>query len=121
MLGWEVFVSRQETESSLEKQDEVLLARWTTGIRGLDWIDDLIKADKATDLGGNGYPFRYSSTAGVLLPILTGGLPPNSSPAVIGDDYVLPPGWNGNIELDLAKWSDCPSEERLVIEAWDQS
>ncbi|HSB61423.1 MAG TPA: hypothetical protein VLI67_06870 [Vicinamibacteria bacterium] len=111
-------VFRNVSGESLER---VLVARWMTGVFGLRWIDDLVKARKAVDLGGNGYPCRYSIAAGVLRPVISNGLPPNESPPVIGADYALPGGWSSELKVDAAALSECRSEEELLIEAWDQS
>ena len=119
MLGWDVMVLRPELRST--GKPECLLARWTTGVFGLEWLDDLVKEGRAIDLGGNGYPNRYSVTLDAVLPILRRGLPANDSPVVIGDDYVLPQGWNGKLEMNAAELVDCSNDESLVIEAWDQS
>jgi hypothetical protein len=121
MLGWDVMVFRKIPRPQPEKAEELLLARWATGVFGLKWLDDLVRSNRAVDLGGNGYPSRYSIAAGVLLPVISRGLPANSSPLVVGEDYSLPPGWNGKLEIDAEKFSACPSEEQLIIEAWDQS
>ncbi len=94
MLGWAVFVFRekdlQNEKSSREKARSI--ARWESGLFGLQWIDSLVKEGNAADLGGNGYPNRYTTTADVLFPILRSGLPRNDSPPVVGDDYALPAG-----------------------------
>ncbi|WP_166213102.1 hypothetical protein [Cognatiluteimonas telluris] len=116
MLGWDVLVFREGADSL---KDSALI-RWDTGVFGLDWLDDLVKANKAVDLGGNGYPNRYSVTAATLLPILANGLPRNHSPLVIGEDYSLPPGWNGQLKIEPAALG-CSPGDILVIEAWDQS
>ncbi len=115
MLGWEVFVLR----SPDAKRDE-LIAHWQTSAFGLRWLDQLVKDGKASNLGGNGYPNLYSVTAGVLFPIIKKGLPANSSPLVIGDDYVIPEGWNGNVvwKQDPAT---CKENDLLILEIWDQS
>ena len=118
MLGWGVHVYRGLAGNPSTR---IRVARWRTGIFGLTWIDDLVKTGKAMDLGGSGYPSRYSMPAGVFLSVISKGLPPTESPAVIGDDYVLPSGWNGEIEVDVAALSECGNEEELLIEAWDQS
>lgn len=112
MLGWEIFVFQANDESSS-------IANWKTGILGLRWIDGLVIAGNAIDLEGNGYPYRYSIAAGVLLPIVRAALPLNDSPLIIGDDYILPKGWNG--ELLLEKLANYSADETLMIEAWDQS
>lgn len=114
MLGWEVFVYRPTTP-------DVFIARWTTSVFGLKWLDQLVKDKKAIDLGGNGYPCKYSVAAGVLLPIIKGGLPANDSPQVFGDDYVLPEGWSGDIEWNQHEVVSCRSGDQLLVEAWDQS
>jgi hypothetical protein len=114
MLGWEVFVYRPTTP-------DVCIARWMTSVFGLDWLDQLVKGNKATDLGGNGYPNKYEIAAGVLLPIIKAGLPANDSPLVIGDDYLLPDGWSGDIDWNQQEALACHSNDQLVVEAWDQS
>ena len=98
LLAWEVFVFR----SAGAKRDD-LVARWTTSVFGLDWLDRLVREGKATDRGGDGYPNRYEVPAGVLLPILSRGLPANGSPLVIGNLVI------GNGERAGAGVSDCCS------------
>lgn len=113
MLGWEVFVTRQG--------DGALVARWKTSLFGLKWLRELVAQHKAVDLGGNGYPNRFSIAAGVLLPILGAELPPNQSPVVFGDDYAIPPGWSGDVALNAEVAAACDPHEQLMVEAWDQS
>ena len=115
MLGWEVFVFR---DSSAKRED--IIVRWMTSIFGLDWLDELVKDGRATDLGGDGYPNRYEISAGALLLILSKGLPANSSPLVIGDDYVLPEGWSGDITW-CQDPATCEHSDTLFLEVWDQS
>ena len=119
MLGWDVHVYRQSGNASESKR--LLVARWSTNVFGIRWIDELVKKKKAVDLGGDGYPCRYSVAAGILLPIITAGIPSSASPPVFGEDYIVPPNWQGNVELDSEHMSECPSDEQLLIEAWDQS
>ena len=113
MLGWDVIVTRQGSDA--------IVARWSTSVFGLKWLDSLVESHRAVDLGGNGYPNRYSIAAGVLLPIISGTLPANGSPLVIGEDYVTPAGWSGTVELNAQNASGCRSDEQLLLEAWDQS
>jgi hypothetical protein len=60
MLGWHVSVYRQKdggsSPATFPTPEGTRLAVWQTGIGGLDWLDELVKAGKAIDLGGNGYP-----------------------------------------------------------------
>ncbi|MGE0560049.1 MAG: hypothetical protein AB7O69_17440 [Burkholderiales bacterium] len=122
MLGWEIFVHRQLPGESLENpSNESRLATWRTSIGGLDWLDKLVKEGKAVDLGGNGYPCRFTAAAKEILPRISRGVPAHTGPAVIGDDYYLPAGWSEKVQLDRAKVLECPPDAQLVIEAWDQS
>ncbi len=114
MLGWELIVYRPASP-------DTVIARWRTSVFGLKWLDRLAKNNKAVDLGGNGYPDRYAISAAVLLPIIKAGLPDNDSPLVIGDDYVLPPGWSGDVEWNQQEALACQGSDQLVVEAWDQS
>lgn len=114
MIGWEVLVYRQTAQ-------DIFIARWTTSVFGLSWLDQLVKDSKAIDLGGNGYPNKYAVAAGVLLPIIKAGLPANDSPLVIGDDYVLPEGWSGEINWNQQGVLACHGGDQLIIEVWDQS
>jgi hypothetical protein len=118
MLGWQVYVYRDYEKG---REGRVLVALWETGLYGLKWIDDLVKAGQVADLGGDGYPNRYQIGAGVFLKAISGGLPANNSPMTFGEDYVLPRGWNGELKLNAEALSACGSDETLVAEAWDQS
>ncbi len=136
MLGWEVFVYRKPEarlwslvvrylisffrKPKAEKKG-VLVVRWQTSVFGLDWLDQLVKDGKASTSGGYGYPSKYTVTAGVLFPIITSGLPVNNSPLVIGDDYVLPEGWNGDIIWNSEAKLACAPGDLLSIHVWDQS
>jgi hypothetical protein len=114
MLGWEVLVYRPTAPDGF-------IARWMTSVFGLEWLDQLVKDNKAVNLGGNGYPNKYAIAAGVLLPIIKAGLPANHSPLVIGDDYTLPEGWSGQVTWNQQAASACQTTDQLLIEAWDQS
>ncbi len=84
------------------------------------WLDQLAKDGGVIDLGGNGYPCKYSVKAGVLLPTIAAGLSANGSPLVIGDDYVLPERWSSDIEWRTEAVQACVGDATFVIEAWDQ-
>ena len=120
MLGWQVFVLRKSDSASPGSSSAICLASWETGLGGLR-IDDLAARRKAVDLGGNGYPNRYATTADILFPILRTGLPSHHSTPVVGDDYALPAGYNGNLQLFDDRIANCANDEPLVIEAWDLS
>ena len=48
MLGWSVSVFRKGDEDS-HHSENLALARWETGVGGLDWLDKLVKENKAVD------------------------------------------------------------------------
>jgi hypothetical protein len=75
----------------------------------------------ATDLGGNGYPKRYTLTASVFAAALKDGIPKHKGPDVFGDDYLLLGVWTGNATIDLELIKALSPDELLEIEAWDQS
>lgn len=114
MLGWEIFVYRPTTP-------DVLIARWITSIGGLEWLDQLVRDNKVVDLGGDGYPNKYVSTARVLLPTIKAGPPAHKSPAVISDHYALPPGWSSEVTWNKREVMACSANDQLIVEAWDQS
>ena len=113
MLGWEIIVTQHGCNATL--------ARWRTSIVGLAWLESLVRANQAVDLGGNGYPNKYSISARVLFPLIANGAPSTRSPLVIGDGYVLPPDWSSRVELDVTRMSASLPDEKLLVEAWDQS
>ena len=121
MLGFDVMIWREHEANNKPYPSKWCVARWETGVRGLDWLEALVPAGDVKDLGGNGYPIYYRIRAGTLARMLEQGLPSNNSPGVIGDDYVLPRGYNGKLEWDAAKLQACAEDEWLVVEAWDMS
>lgn len=72
-------------------------------------------------LGGDGYPVKYTIPAATLLSIISSGPPKHNGGWVIGEDYVLPPGWTSKAKIDRAALAQCSPEEELLIEAWDLS
>ncbi len=122
MLGWQIFIHRRVPGEPLENlSKESLLASWMASVNGLDWLVKLAKDGKAVDLGGNGYPCRYAAAAKEILPRISAGPPAHNSPVVIGDDYYLPKGWSGEVQIHRSRIADCPPDAELIIEAWDQS
>ena len=125
MLGWEVLVYRESDYLKAEAENDpaggVPLIRWSTGIGGLKWIDELVQDEQATDLGSDGLLAKYSVPASVFVPIIRKGLPKNEDPPVFGDDYYIPPGWNGKVRILEEKVGALANDETLIIEAWDQS
>ena len=124
MLGYEIFVYRMDLIEMPEKpasKDPALLAHWTVGLGGLDWLRELVRQGKAEFEGNSGYPERFIVAAKYILPVLKAGVPRARSPLVIGDDYVMPPNWIGDAVLHEDRIAACPAEQLLRIDAWDQS
>lgn len=121
-LGWEFFVRRQDgavaggTGTATET-----LARWKAGLGGDKWLHDLVSEGLAANLGGNGYPNRFTVSAGVLVSVLAAGPPSHGGPPVIGDNYLLPGGWTGDARIDLEQLRHLDKDEALLVVAWDQS
>lgn len=117
MLGWQVLVFKESDFDGAEKS----LISWTTVLGGLSWLDELVKQGLAQDLGGNGYPNKYSGQASIILPKIVPCMPSYDGKVVIGDDYVLEGGENWAIQINQPKIDACSSDEKLLIEVWDRS
>ena len=125
MLGWDISVYRQVDSGSspakADSADGARLAVWQTGLDGLQWIDDLVKVGRAVDLGGNGYPCRYTAQAQYLVPSILKGPPSARRSWVFGQHDVVTPAWNGKTVIDRAATGDCRLDEWLLVVAWDES
>ena len=102
-------------------------AGWETGGGGIRWMEKLVEEGKAAKLRGDGYPNRYTSTADIVLPLLTGDAikPADDGIWVFGmdegEEYAQPPGWMGKVNLRPERIRTCPTDAALTIDAWDQS
>jgi hypothetical protein len=108
VLGYWIVISTQPPEqvAALEVVKKTVLANWETGTSGIRWLDALVKEGKATKLRSDGYPNRYVSTAGVVLPLVV----------------PTPPGGKAsNAIFKTDEIAACPPDQSLTIEAWDQS
>lgn len=112
MLGWNISIFLQKDDAELpgpvEPQVGKLLATWRAGLDGLDWIDELVRQGKATDLGGDGYPRRYGTTAENLSRDLIESYSQSS------DQHV-------GVKIDISAIKSCIPRDKLLIEAWDES
>ena len=97
------------------------LAVWQTGLGGLEWLDELVKAGRAVDLGGNGYPRRYTVTAENLVPRVVDTAPGARSTWASAAGDALTTSWEGKTVADRAAAKSCRSDEWLLVEAWDES
>lgn len=125
MLGWHISIYRQRdggsSPASAESPEGTRLAVWQTGLGGLDWLDELVIAGKAIDLGGKGYPCRYSATAENLIPHIIDEPPHANRVWVSGKDDILTNKWEGKTVIDREVIAACRPDEWLLVEAWDES
>ncbi|MER7703969.1 hypothetical protein ABTX81_13825 [Kitasatospora sp. NPDC097605] len=103
MLGWWFVV----TAPAVGEGEGEVLAKWETGLGGLDWIAGLAGAGRAEQLRFDGYPLRYTVRAGDVLPLLA-------------DGSVFDTGHRPH-ELDPERIAACPPDALLTVDAWDQS
>ncbi len=120
MLGWGFVVIRQ-CEEKASYEDRSPFAVWDASIGGTKWIEQLVAAGKAVDLGGNGYPLKYAAAVSILIKALRHGPPTHGGPVVVGDDYALPSGWTGNSSINIQALEALDPGEILLVEAWDLS
>jgi len=80
-----------------------------------------VESGQAIDLGGNGYPNRYTAQAAhLLLAVLSG--PPEAYAKWMCDPYdVVTSDWLGKTVVDKQTAEDCRPEEWLLVVAWDES
>jgi hypothetical protein len=124
-LGWHISVFRQQTDGAAPApfgapQGE-RLAVWQTHVWGLEWLDELVKQQKAVHLGGNGYPYEYTATAAHIVPRLREGPPEASKVWTCDEGDIILEGWEGRTTMFPAIMNDCRPDEWLIIEVWDRS
>ena len=125
MLGWHISVYRQPDGGRLPatatSAHRARLAVWQTDVGGRRWLDALVTAGKAVDLGGNGYPCRYTLTAEYLVPRIVDTPPGARGSWGCDEGDVLTARWDGKTVIDRAAALSCRPDEWLLVEAWDES
>jgi hypothetical protein len=124
-LGWHISVYRQQTDGSAPAAfgapHGTRLAVWQAALGGLGWLDELVKLQKAIDLGGNGYPREYTAMVIHIVPRLRGD-PPLAKPVWTFDKGdIITREWLGKMTKDLEAMDACRPDEWLIIQAWDES
>ncbi|MGB4813155.1 MAG: hypothetical protein WBP13_11840 [Methylophilaceae bacterium] len=121
MLGWWISIYKQK-DFGLDKADrnEHRLATWESAVNGIRWLEELVNNGQA-EKSGDGYPYRYKAIASDILNVIVSGPPKHEGSLVIGDDYVLPGSWTGNIEFNDKNIAECAPDEPLIIMVWDLS
>ncbi|PPC89141.1 MAG: hypothetical protein CTY35_15480 [Methylotenera sp.] len=125
MLGWEIFIHTEFTESTDQAEwhwpkDETILATWRTSVGGIEWLNQLVKEDKAKFLGGAGYPIRYWAKVKDVLPLIQNGPPSHNGPIVVGENYVTPAGWVSKATIKLEQFALQNPDSIIVVDAWDE-
>ena len=125
MLGWHISIYQQadkETSPATSMSPKgKRLAVWQTGLGGLDWIDELVKEGKAIDLGGNGYPSRYTAMTAHLIPNIVNGPPLAKKTWSSDEGDILTEKWEGKTVIDQTEVANCLLDEWLLVEVFDES
>lgn len=122
-LGWEFFVFRKSDTDAKDDHRHGLrfFASWESGMGGEKWINDLVISGKAEFLKAGGLFRSYTLTAGIFVDVLRDGVPQHTGPVVVGDDYVTPSGWRGNVKIDWDALRALDANELLLVDMVDQS
>ena len=125
MLGWHISVLRQadggSSPATAESKEGARLAVWQTDVDGLQWLDELVKANQAIDLGGDGYPNYYSAQAKYLVSEIADGPPRAREHWLLDAGDIVTSEWAGKTVIDRATAQECGPEEWLLVVAWDES
>lgn len=125
MIGWWIVVSTQSPDERDQADQDgrraAILAQWEAGADGIRWIEALVDEDLAEKLAGGGYPNRYVVLARDVLPHLVDEAPAAAGTLIVGDAYIATSTWRGKMDKNPERIAACPPNQRLTIDAWDQS
>ena len=122
MLGWHINIFKTEVKKFIAYDattTELRIASWSTGEAGLDWLKKLAQSKRIQELGGNGYPYRFSAKAFEIIPIIKTGYS-ISSELSNSYEYVFQEYERRTLKIDPTKFNGCSLQDQLLIEAWDQ-
>lgn len=127
MLGWmfivhtlcNVAVIHDIHKVEVSKQYE--LGRWQTSMHGTDWVNQLVKNNKAEYFSCSGYPSACLLRAEVFLEVFKNGIPKHSGYDVIGDDYAMSGSHISNDNLYEHRIFALKDSDLLIVYMWDQS
>jgi hypothetical protein len=109
MLGWHITIYKQKkggvTAASFSEPTDAKLAVWQSDLGGLNWLDELVKAGRVIRLGGNGYPYEYTTQIQYVRDTVLQGPPHDKKHRVI----------------DTEDLKQCPPDEWVLIQVWDES
>lgn len=102
------------------------IGEWTAaglGMVSLEWLEQLVEEGRATSLGGDGYPYRFTIAASVLIDILRAGMPSAGAglQVIVGEEYLTRSGTVTDFGINLDALGECPPNENLFIEVRDLS
>jgi hypothetical protein len=111
---------RGDHPPTFETEQGYKLSTWQTLTDGLGWLTQLVANEKAIDLGGDGYPYRYAARKQAIHQQILS--PPNRNKKWHSDpDDQLGSGWQEPTTIFPDVIEDCPPDEWLLIEVWDES
>ena len=125
MLGWHISVYQstgvQFQADNTEQVERTRIAVWQTGLGGLDWIEEILQSGNGRQFGASGYPNRYLIQARHVVPTLLSGPPHARIVWLCEPGDVLNDKWVGRTMIDEVAARQCPADEVLLVEAWDES
>lgn len=124
MLGWHIGVyrtaDRERAPLTMDSPLGTRIAVWQARWEGICWIDQLVEDGLARQLGGDGYPYRYSASIKALAPFLSS--PPAARENwVYGANDIINSNWQGKTQVLKELLKICPPSETVIIEVWDES
>ncbi|MEV7603659.1 hypothetical protein AB0O91_40440 [Kitasatospora sp. NPDC089797] len=115
MLSYVISMTKMDPEEFARATPEArraqLLGVWEIGVLGLDWLEDLVTAERAEKLADGGFPHRYVTRIRHLRHLFEGG----------GVPGVGPFSRLHHAELHPDRIDSSGDDEPVTVEAWDQS